>query len=157
MQKAYDKVKWNFILTVLKCFGFGEKFITLMRQCITSVSFTLLLNGSPCSRIDPSRGDPLSPYLFFFLCRNIVQIVAKRRAVGSLKGVKVTKRKEVEVMADCVEKYCRWSGQTVNLAKSGIFTSKNVSRASLQSLSRNWGCRTINLDSKYLGNTKKKI
>ena len=59
-------------------------------------------------------------------------------------------------MADCVEKYCRWSGQTVNLAKSGIFTSKNVSGASLQSLSRNWGCRTINLDSKYLGNTKRR-
>ena len=72
--------------------------------------------------------------------------------MGSLKGVKVTRRNEVEVMADCVEKYCRWSGQTVNLAKSGIFTSKNVSRASLQSLSKNWGCRTINLDSKYLGN-----
>ena len=44
--KGLYKVEWNFILTVLKCFGFGEKFITLIRQCITTVSFTLLLNGS---------------------------------------------------------------------------------------------------------------
>ena len=83
-------------------------------------------------------------------------MLLREEQLGSLKGVKVTRRIEVEVMADCVEKYCRWSGQTVNLAKSGIFTSKNVSGASLQSLSRNWGCRTINLDSKYLGNTKRR-
>ena len=77
----------------------------------------------------------------------VEKTLQREEQLGSLKGVKVT-RNEVEVMADCVEKYCRWSGQTVNLAKSGIFTSKNFSRASLQSLSRNWGCWTINLDSK---------
>ena len=77
----------------------------------------------------------------------VEKTLQREEQLGSLKGVKVT-RNEVEVMADCVEKYCRWSGQTVNLAKSGIITSKNFSRASLQSLSRNWGCWTINLDSK---------
>ena len=111
--------------------------ISLCPSCITTVSFTLLLNGSPCSRIDPSRGDPLSPYLFIICAEVLSRLLLREEHLGSLKGVKVTRRNEVEVMADCVEKYCRWSGQTVNIAKSSIFTSKIVCRASLQSLSRN--------------------
>lgn len=88
MQKAYDKIKWNFILTVLKCFGFGEKFITLMRQCITSVSFTLLLNGSPCSRIDPSRGDPLSPYLYFICAEVLSRLLLREEQLAPSKASK---------------------------------------------------------------------
>ncbi len=55
-QKAYDRLEWNFLLAVLKAFGFCGKFIQLIHQCISTVQFTLLLNGSKGSNFSPSRG-----------------------------------------------------------------------------------------------------
>lgn len=39
MTKAYDRLEWTFIRTVLRCLGFGEKWIGLILQCITIVSY----------------------------------------------------------------------------------------------------------------------
>ena len=55
-QKAYDRLEWPFLIQVLKIFGFHQKFIHLIYQCISTVSFTLLLNGGKGPRIMSSRG-----------------------------------------------------------------------------------------------------
>lgn len=68
MAKAYDRLEWDFILLALKCFGFNSHSINLVRECIWSVTYSILLNGSPTGFINPScglrQGDPLSPFLF---------------------------------------------------------------------------------------------
>jgi len=68
MEKAYDRLKWDFIIKCLMEFGFDQKWITWVKESISTVSYSLLINGEPCGFFKPSRGirqgDPLSIYIF---------------------------------------------------------------------------------------------
>ncbi|GKD72686.1 sugar transport protein 13, partial [Tanacetum coccineum] len=46
IQKAYDTVDWNFLKAALTGFGFHEKMILWIMECVTTTSFSISLNGS---------------------------------------------------------------------------------------------------------------
>lgn len=47
IEKAYNYVKWNFLLSVLERKGFGQGWIYCIRFCISMERFSMLVNESP--------------------------------------------------------------------------------------------------------------
>ena len=47
-QKAYDRMEWKFLFLNLKAFGFSNKFTNLINQCLSTVQYSVLLNGGKC-------------------------------------------------------------------------------------------------------------
>ena len=45
MSKAYDRVDWNFLKAVLTTMNFNERWVNWILQCVTTVQYTLLING----------------------------------------------------------------------------------------------------------------
>ena len=56
MSKAYDKVNWNFLKVVLTTMRFDPKWIGRIMECVSFVSYTLLVNGSLTSTFHPTQG-----------------------------------------------------------------------------------------------------
>lgn len=72
MSKAFDRVNWAFLIVALRKMGFSEKWINLLHQCFSTVSFSLLINGTPTQRFSLREGFvkgilcPLISSLFFW-------------------------------------------------------------------------------------------
>ena len=90
MVKAYDRVKWAFLFKILEAFGFASDWIQWVRSCVTTSSFSVLVNGEPSELFMASRGlrqgDPLSPYLFILLAEGLGRYIRSQVECGLLQG-----------------------------------------------------------------------
>lgn len=66
-EKAYDHVNWGYLDWVLGQMGYGQRWRSWIKICITSPVFSVLVNGVPKGFFKGSRGlrqgDPLSVHL----------------------------------------------------------------------------------------------
>ncbi|XP_057251441.1 uncharacterized protein LOC130591711 [Beta vulgaris subsp. vulgaris] len=177
MEKAYDRLEWDYILVTLKKLGFCSQWVAWIRCCITTPSFSVLVNGIPGDRFTPSRGirqgDPLSPYLFI-ICAELLarQLSAANDHRDKLIGVPIGKsgvRIPFLTFADdtmifarasdnscsaiklILDKYCSMSGQLVNFHKSAFQCSPNVSAESKVNFASLLGMAETNNLGEYLG------
>ena len=176
LQKASDRVNWSFLKTVLLKFGFHEVFVCQVMQCVSTVSFSVLVNGGKSKCFQPSRGlrqgDPLSSYLFI-LCQEVLsRLIDKEFATGVISGVSMNRNglaftnvtyaddimlfakannREVQALDACHGKYCQWSGQLVSREKSGLIFSKLVSRERKREIKLELNMKTVPQNANYLG------
>ena len=176
MSKAYDRVEWGYLEAVMRKMGFDEKWIQLMMICITTVSYSILINGEPKGMINPTRGirqgDPLSPFLFllcteglngliiqaanrgdikgFTLCRNGPRLTHLLFADDSLLFCRATNQ-ECRNILEILEVYGSCSGQQINRNKTTIFFSKLTSEEKREHIKQVLGVPEIKQYEKYLG------
>ena len=176
MSKAYDRVNWNFLKAVLLSMNFGTTWINWIMECVTTVQYTLLVNGSPIQPFHPSRGlrqgDPLSPYLFLF-CANILSVaLIDAENHKKIKGVKIGRNgvsfthiffaddsffffqndnTSLPALKTILLWYCSLSGQTINHSKSELFCSPNIDTSIQESLASYLQVNLVKEPSMYLG------
>ncbi|VFQ96415.1 unnamed protein product [Cuscuta campestris] len=68
--KAYDTVSWRFLEAVMVGLGFPTRFISLIMECVTTASSSIMVNGEGHGFFKSKRGlrqgDPMAPTLFLF-------------------------------------------------------------------------------------------
>ena len=92
-QKAYDTIDWKALELILSAMGFGRKWIKWIKQCVSSASISILINGAPTKPFRMQRGlrqgDPLSPFLFLLVAEALNRMFMRAVDLQQLRGLKI--------------------------------------------------------------------
>lgn len=144
--------------------------------CVTTVQYSILVNGQESKAINPTsglrEGDPLSPYLFLLCTEGFTLLLKEAESKRAIKGVKVSKGgtsiNHLLFAYDCII-FCKpelqqWraleailsrheeaSGHKLNLHKTSLYFSSNTKSKVRGELTQVTGARECGDVEKYLG------
>ncbi|KAK9941648.1 hypothetical protein M0R45_007349 [Rubus argutus] len=175
ISKAFDTLDWDFLLRVLRSFGFDPVFVNWIHNVLRSAYISISVNGRSCGFFNCSRGvrqgDPLSPILLCLaeevLSRGISRLVARGKICKIAAPKKVNPPSHVLFADDVMifmqgdtsslralnrflHAYAQNSGQAVNKAKSSVFLGK-FTRTRETIIQHVLGIREGHLPFTYLG------
>ncbi|XP_019150111.1 PREDICTED: uncharacterized protein LOC109146914 [Ipomoea nil] len=136
---------------MLRALGFDSNWIALVMLCVTTVNYSILVNGVAAGHVRPTRGirqgDPLSPYLFILCAEGLSILLQQAEAWGDIHGVRVARgapaishlffaddsllffranQREAVNIKQCLDLYSLASGQLINFDKSNAVYSHNT-------------------------------
>ncbi|RYR51488.1 hypothetical protein Ahy_A06g026507 isoform A [Arachis hypogaea] len=152
MNKAYDRVEWDFLERVITAFGFHERWVRLVMECVKSANYQFKINGDLSRKVKPQRGlrqgDPLSPYLFILVAEVFPILMEEAQKEDRISGLRIAptaptithllfaddciifakaKEEEAYQIITVLNEYTEASGQRINLDKSSITFGHQVS------------------------------
>ena len=96
MSKAYDRIEWIYLEFLMKWIGFDDRWVALVMEWITTISYSILINGEPSQVIQPSggirQGDLLSHYLFLLCTEGLHSLMCQASEFGQIWGVSICKK-----------------------------------------------------------------
>ena len=126
--------------------GFHEDWVRLIVACVTTASYSIMVNGEPKGYVRPQcglrQGDPLSPYLFLLCAKGLSALFWKAKRDSLIRGISISQGGPrishlffaddsivfcKAINANCAELqqllsvYANVSGQVVNTQKTVIF------------------------------------
>ncbi|KAK5845345.1 hypothetical protein PVK06_001517 [Gossypium arboreum] len=123
LEKAYDRVSWEFIEASLRATGILDYLINVIMSSISTSTMQVMWNGVPLSKFSPARG--------------IRQGKADLKHCRILKGI--------------LDRFCALSGHKVNANKTNIFFSKGVDEDTVVLISSLLGFQRVHNLGHYLG------
>ncbi|KAJ4751955.1 RNA-directed DNA polymerase (reverse transcriptase)-related family protein [Rhynchospora pubera] len=178
LSKAFDKLNWRFIFTVLHSHGLPKDYIDWIMACVTSSRFSIALNGATGGFIQPTRGVrqgcSLSPYLFIVALDVLSRLLSFMVQKGELKGVTIARGaptltsllyaddllifgeasySEVWKIQNLLNVFCAMSGQEIGVDKSRIWFSKHTPLDVQHFISTAFAASKASSNDVYLGTT----
>ena len=176
LAKAFDRLEWNFIVSALARKGLHCHFINLVHACISSPTFSVLVNGQPSHKFRSFRGIrqgcPMSPYLFVIAINELSIALNEALAAQNLQGISLGPNcpsihsllfaddllvcgqatiQEANAMAQLIQHFCSISGQTPNWPKSAILFSSRVSQPTMQEIKQVFPVSSLDTNFTHLG------
>lgn len=134
MAKAYDRVEWAYSEKMLHKMEFPSRFIALVMKYVTSVSYSIFMNGKPHGVISPSRGirqgNPISPYLFLISSEGLSSLLQRAEENFLIQGISITAGARMInhlLFADDSLIFCNASLEELNELRRMFLIYKNAS------------------------------
>ena len=175
LSKAYDRVEWCFLRSVLLKLGFQSSWVDLVMTCVTLVYYTVRFNGAmsvPFTRTRGLRqGDPLPPYLFLFVANGLSTLINRKLVTGAMKELTICRNApgvshllfaedtllffrattdQAEEVKEVLVTYGKCTGQQINPAKCSIMFSDKCPSAMQDQVKAILQVERIVFDAKYL-------